>query len=160
MKCRFKGVGHVLLFVRDLDESREFYRQILGLEILEEDPDHGGVFMAVPGGSHVLDLFQSTEPLDDLCEPQKGLENQHRGVGLGHVAFPVESQDELRDAHSFLVENDVFIVALLDHESQQSVYFLDPNHHLLEFYWERPNSRDMFLRGRNDENPDFTFDES
>jgi len=37
-------IGHVLIAVHDLARSKEFYTRVLGLEILEEDPDHGGYF--------------------------------------------------------------------------------------------------------------------
>ena len=41
---RLKGIGHVLLRVLDLERSKKFYSDVLGFRVLEEDPEHGGVF--------------------------------------------------------------------------------------------------------------------
>src|SRR5262245_50692793 len=54
---RLKEIGHVLLRVLDLERSKKFYSEVLGFRVLEEDPEHGGTFMALPGQSHSIDLF-------------------------------------------------------------------------------------------------------
>jgi catechol 2,3-dioxygenase-like lactoylglutathione lyase family enzyme len=38
---RLKEIGHVLLRVLDLERSRRFYTEVLGFQVLEEDPEHG-----------------------------------------------------------------------------------------------------------------------
>jgi catechol 2,3-dioxygenase-like lactoylglutathione lyase family enzyme len=42
--------------VADVTRSREFYEKLLGFEVVEEDPGHGGVFMALEGLSHTYEL--------------------------------------------------------------------------------------------------------
>jgi len=37
---RLNGIGHVLLRVSDVERSRAFYSTILGLKVVEEDPEH------------------------------------------------------------------------------------------------------------------------
>ena len=42
------------------------------------------------------------------------------------------------------------IVRAVDHVSQKSIYFHDPDGNLLEIYNEVPKAREMFLQGRHD----------
>eukprot|EP01045_Picozoa_sp_COSAG04_P015925 COSAG04_NODE_1295_length_7328_cov_9.809241_3_plen_105_part_00 len=80
---------------------------------MEEDPDHGGCFMALPGDAHTLDVFQA----DDAGTS---------GGVLGHIAFKVGSYVGLREAHERLVSAGVG-ARLVDHVSQRSIYFADPD---------------------------------
>src|SRR5262249_32102434 len=110
---RLKEIGHVLLRVLDLERARKFY-ELLGFRVLEEDPEHGGTFMALEGQSHAIDLF----PVKDLEAAQR----QAPGVrGLGHIAFRVESEAALRDAYAALREHGVEIPRPVDHVSHKAI---------------------------------------
>jgi catechol 2,3-dioxygenase len=140
---RLKEIGHVLLRVLDLERSKKFYSEILGFHVLEEDPEHGGTFMALEGQSHAIDLFQVKDP--------EAAERQTPGVrGLGHIAFRVESEAALNEAYTTLQAHGVEITRAIDHVSQKSVYFHDPDGNTLEIYYERPDALEIFTRGRND----------
>jgi len=41
-----KRIGHVNFRVSDQERSKRFYTEVLGLEVAEEDPVHGGVFLS------------------------------------------------------------------------------------------------------------------
>jgi catechol-2,3-dioxygenase len=78
-------------------------------------------------------------------------ERQTPGVrGLGHIAFRVESEAALKDAYATLEEHAVPISRTIDHVSQKSVYFNDPDGNTLEIYYELPDALEIFARGRND----------
>jgi catechol-2,3-dioxygenase len=148
---RLKEIGHVLLRVLDLERSKKFYSEVLGFHVLEEDPAHGGTFMALPGQSHSIDLFQ--------VKDAASAERQTPGVrGLGHIAFRVESEDALKDAYATLREHGVEITRTIDHVSQKSVYFEDPDGNTLEIYYELPEALEMFARGREDRDVPLTLD--
>jgi catechol-2,3-dioxygenase len=78
-------------------------------------------------------------------------------LGVGHVAFPVGSAAALRQAYFELMDNQVPVLAAVDHESQESIYFCDPDGNVLEIYWERPDAREVFRRGRKDQDRLITF---
>ena len=148
---RLKEIGHVLLRVMDLERSKKFYSEVLGFHVLEEDPEHGGTFMALKGQSHAIDLFQ--------VKDAESAERQTPGVrGLGHIAFRVESEDALKDAYATLREHGVEISRTIDHVSQKSVYFNDPDGNTLEIYYELPDALEIFARGREDRDVSISLD--
>jgi catechol 2,3-dioxygenase-like lactoylglutathione lyase family enzyme len=149
---QLKRIGHVLLRVADLERSRRFYCAVLGFEVMEEDPEHGGLFMALDGHAHTLDLFPA--PDASTVAPRTGL-----GLGVHHVAFQVDTEAALREAHRSLKEHGVTITRAVDHVSQQSIYFHDPDGNLLEIYYELPNARALFLQGRGDRDQPLVFDD-
>ena len=145
---RLTKIGHVQVAVHDLARAKDFYTRVLGFEIVEEDPDHGGVFMTVGEGSHVVDLVAL--PGAEPPSVSQSLADLKPSPGFGHVAFPVESANALRRAWFELMDNGVRMLAAVDHESQESIYFCDPDGNVLEIYWERPGAREIFRRGRKD----------
>jgi len=148
---RLKEIGHVLLRVLDLERSKKFYSEVLGFHVLEEDPAHGGTFMALPGQSHAIDLFQVKDP--------EAARRQTPGVrGLGHIAFRVESEDALKDANATLRTHGVEITRTIDHVSQKSIYFNDPDGNTLEIYYELPDALEIFARGREDRDVAISLD--
>lgn len=146
---RLARLGHVALRVADVQRSREFYSKVLGFEVVEEDPEHGGVFMALEGLSHTIDLFASDTP---AVAPTPG------AVGVRHIAFLVDSEQALKDAHAWLRSHGVPIARALDHVSQKSIYFHDPDGNTLEIYYELPNALELFRQGRGDRDEPLTFD--
>jgi catechol-2,3-dioxygenase len=148
---RLKEIGHVLLRVLDLERSKKFYAEVLGFRVLEEDPEHGGTFMALEGQSHAIDLF----PVQDA----EAARQQAPGVrGLGHIAFRVESEAALREAYATLGEHGVEVTRTIDHVSQKSIYFNDPDGNTLEIYYERPDALQIFAQGRNDRDVPLVLD--
>jgi len=146
---RLTKIGHVQIAVHDLARSRDFYTRVLGFEILEEDPEHGGVFMTIGEGTHVVDLVP--HPGAEPPRVPQSIAELKPSLGFGHVAFPVESARDLRRAWFDLIDNQVRVLAAVDHESQESIYFCDPDGNVLEIYWERPDAREIFRRGRKDQ---------
>ena len=78
--------------------------------------------------------------------------------GLGHIAFRVESEEALREAYATLQEHGVAITRSIDHVSQKSVYFHDPDGNTIEIYYELPDALESFARGRNDRDVPLVLD--
>ena len=147
-------LGHVLIAVRDLERSKDSYTRILGFKVLEQDPEHGGVFLSIGGHGNTLDLFPCTKA-DALASEQDpaGM----NGLGVRHTAFAVATEDDLRDAYFALQAEGIPILRAMDHVSQKSIYFHDPDKNLLEIVWERPDALEIFAKGRGDEDKPLVF---
>jgi hypothetical protein len=52
----------------------------------------------------------------------------------------------------------VEILRSIDHVSQKSIYFHDPDNNLLEIVWERADALEIFARGRGDQDQPITFE--
>ena len=141
---KLAGIGHVLLRVADEEALKHFYRDVLGFQIAEQDPEHGGVFMTLGDGFHTLDITQHPSPHDAVRPPSGQL-------GLVHIAFKVRSYAALRDAYTHLLKHRVELQRAVDHVCQRSVYFTDPDGNGLEIYYEMPRALKLFPNGRGDE---------
>jgi catechol 2,3-dioxygenase-like lactoylglutathione lyase family enzyme len=152
---KLQRLGHVAIAVRDVERSKDFYGRILGFKLLEQDPDHGGVFMSLGGLGNTLDLFQCPDP--DAAGASEADPTRMNRLGVRHTAFAVETERDLEDAYHALQREGVEILRALDHQSQKSIYFHDPDGNLLEIVWERPDALEIFARGRKDEDRPFSF---
>ena len=142
---RLKRVGHVALMVANEDRSRAFYREVMGFDVSEQDPEHGGTFMTLGDNFHTIDVFPHPEP-QNATMPKSGQ------VGLFHIAFEVGSYADLRDAYCSLQNHNVAISHCTDHVSQRSIYFSDPDGNRLEIYYEVPDALERYKdTGRGDE---------
>jgi catechol 2,3-dioxygenase len=117
-------VGHVVLYVSDIDRSIAFYRDKLGMELVRNEPGFGA-FMSFGVQHHDIALFQARGP-------GVGAEG---GVGLAHVALLADGGlAEVKALHDRLEAAGVFIEERTDHGMTQSVYFRDPDNNRLEIY--------------------------
>lgn len=154
-----KRIGHVLLHVADIERAKAFYCGILGFTLREQDPDHGGAFLGLEHSSHTIDLMQAGDSRQSAHQNNGSDDLSARGAPrLGHIAFQVDTEEALRNCYFELKDRGVEVLRLMDHVSQKSIYFRDPDGNMLEIYYELPNALGLFLRGRGDQDKPFTFD--
>jgi catechol 2,3-dioxygenase len=123
-------IGHVVIKVRDLERSRRFYTEVLGLELMKQLPEVKMVFLA----SNRRDHHELA-----LAEVGQGAGAPHpNDIGLSHFAFRLKNMEDLRDAYRELKEHDVPISFTVNHGVTRSVYFLDPDGYQLEVYVDNP----------------------
>jgi catechol 2,3-dioxygenase len=131
MTHRPKYLGHVNLYVRDADASRQWYEDVLGLHTYHHRPGRAAFMSADLNQSHEVALIQ--------LGPDAPL--QQRGqVGLNHLAFRMESLEDLKDAYARLKEKAVRIDHISDHGISLGIYFHDPDGNGLEVYYELPRA--------------------
>src|SRR5918992_606184 len=94
---KLQRIGHILIYVRHVERSKAFYTNILGFKVLEQDPAHGGVFLSLGEYGNTLDIFPSSNP-DAYPQPKPGL-SRREGLGVGHIAFAVETEEEFTTAY-------------------------------------------------------------
>jgi catechol 2,3-dioxygenase-like lactoylglutathione lyase family enzyme len=116
------------LYVDDLDRAGRFYEEVLGLAGLTRDSRFRAYDV---GGQSVLLLFQRGATLETVHMPG-GTIPPHDGHGPLHMAFAVGA-DALAQWEQRLGERGVEIEGRTRwSRGGQSIYFRDPDGHLLE----------------------------
>ena len=115
--------------VRDLDRAEDFYTRILGLTVTQKFEGHAVFMSANTELSHEL-----------LIVPAKDDAPENQATGLVHMAWQMESFEDLRKLHQHLKDNDIPIIGIGDHGLSLGVYFRDHDDHELEAYYELPRS--------------------
>ncbi len=123
---RAERIAHAVIKVRDLEKSRKFYTEILGMDVMNHSPEIGILFLSNNRRDH-----------HELALLQIGPQAQTapaNSIGLLHIAFRLRNEAELRAAYKELKENQVPIAFTVNHGITKSVYFYDPDGHELELY--------------------------
>ena len=127
-----KRLGHLVLRVRELDRSEQFYTGILGLDVTERVPGRM-VFMSASGdSSHELALMAIGESAPGP-DPAR--------VGLYHFAWEMGSFEDLQAMYSKLQQEDVGIAGIGDHGVSIGVYLFDPDGNEIEVFYELPRDQ-------------------
>jgi catechol 2,3-dioxygenase-like lactoylglutathione lyase family enzyme len=116
------------LYVDDMDRATGFYRDVLGLRVL----DASTRLVAMDAGSStLLLLFRRGATLDGAATPG-GWIPPHNGEGPAHVAFAVDAAD-LPSWETRLADHGIAIESRVRwNRGGQSVYFRDPDRHSVE----------------------------
>ena len=124
MKANY--LGHVVFYVRDLEKSLAFYRDLLGFK--EIGRVFGGAASALTSGRthHELLLIQVGDAPGPLQGKRRGL--YHIGIKVG------DSLAELRAAKKDLEQAGIAIDGMSDHTVSQSLYLRDPDGNEVELY--------------------------
>ena len=132
-----KGICHFGLSVADLDESVQFYTEVLGLELSERREKDA--FLQI-GTDDVLALIQypgGAERFEAEMRPKNwGKIFTHFGLAAESVEAVFKFQDYLR-AHGVKVVKEAY-----ERWDGASLYFLDPNGYTLEFIYFTPGERE------------------
>jgi catechol 2,3-dioxygenase-like lactoylglutathione lyase family enzyme len=125
---RIGKIGHIALYVSDIERSAKFYTQVLGFSISDVYDDGrmagGAVFLRLNADHHGVARFKASD-----ANPA--------GAGLHYTAFEVATLDEVFRAREHLRSHGVPI----DFDGRRragvqiAVEFRDPDGHRLEIYW-------------------------
>ena len=137
---------HYAYKARDAEETRHFYEDILGLplyHIIQSDyvPSTGEYcpythcFFRLQDGSFIafFDLGDDVKP-----EP-----SPNTPLWVNHIAFRVNTVQELEDTKARLQAHGVEVLGVTDHHIFKSIYFFDPNGIRLELAAQVANEEQM-----------------
>ena len=126
-------LNHAVLYVRDVERSVAFYRDVLGFEpIAGMAGITGAAFLRAPGSTndHDLGLFQVGEAAGPSLAGRAT-------VGLYHLAWEVDTLDELERLAQRLSGAGA-LVGASDHGTTKSLYAADPDGLEFEVAWVVP----------------------
>lgn len=137
---RINGVHHLAISTADIKAQIEFFSDVLGAELVALFWMHG-----VPGGWHGfcrLNDFCSVAfvQLEGNGDIDAEIGRTHAGSGAGrsapgtmqHVAFNVDSHDELMAIRDRIRSRGVNVIGHIDHGMCESIYFAGPEGLVLE----------------------------
>ncbi len=130
MKAQY--LGHVVFYVKNLEQSLAFYRDLLGFQ--EVGRIFNGAAAALTSGRthHELLLIQ----VGDAPGPPSGTRR-----GLYHIGIKIgDGLEALRHAKRELDEAGVSIDGMSDHTVSQSLYLRDPDGNEVELYVDADES--------------------
>ncbi len=119
MSFRVDRIDHVELFVSDLESAAAWYRQVLGLEEIRRWDPHP---VMIGRGGSMLALFQDAG------------DGESRAPSLGNfrrVAWLTDGPG-FEAAQEHLKGLSIAFDGPIDHDGSFSIYFSDPDGHLLE----------------------------
>jgi catechol 2,3-dioxygenase len=117
-------MGPVHLTVSDLERSLDYYRRVVGLDVLEQ-------------GSGRAALGADSTELLGLVE-QPGAQPSDGYTGLFHFALLVPDRPSLARWMAHAVRDRVPLTGLSDHYVSEAIYLRDPDRHGIEIYADRP----------------------
>ena len=123
-------LNHAVLFVADLKRAERFYTEIFGMVVAAREPRANAAFLRLPrsGNHHDLGLF-GVGP--------SGPPKRRGGIGLYHLAWQLDTIEELAQAKQALVEAGAY-TGDSSHGATKSVYGADPDGNEFEIMWMLP----------------------
>jgi catechol-2,3-dioxygenase len=124
-------LNHAVLFVSDLERSVTFYEQAFGMTVMAREPRANAAFLRLPrsGNHHDLGLFGVG------AQPRR----PRGALGLYHLAWQVDTVDELEQARTTLLALDAY-TGESSHGATKSIYGHDPDGNEFEVMWMLPQA--------------------
>ncbi len=131
MAIRVHELGHIVLYVRNVIRSSEFYEKVLGWERLSSSADLPVALFSSGRTHHELLLIE-------VGEAAGRVRGGYR-TGLYHFGLKVgDSDDELREVARVLRKNGIEVAGATDHNVTHSLYIEDPDGNEIELYIDVP----------------------
>lgn len=125
-------IGHVHLKVSNLQNSLNFYCELLGFELISRFEDEVA-FISAGGYHHHIALntwYSKNMPPSTVRAP-----------GLFHTAILYPSRKDLAFIYQRLVHANFPLTGVADHGVSEALYLSDPDDNGIELYWDKPRSQ-------------------
>ena len=122
MTAKVTGLGHVGIYVHDLELMKEFYGTFMGMTLTKVGP---------------AGAFYSADP--DNCDHEIALVNGRASLEDPHlinqISMRVNSLNDLRDFKKRIIERGYQLNRIVTHASAIGCYFQDPEGNQTEVFW-------------------------
>ena len=115
-------IDHVAILVRDIDASVKWYKETLGLDHYFKG-EWDGVPTMIGKGQTCIALFKTSSG-----NPNPAPDNNT--IKMLHLAFKADKGNFLKAQQELTAKNINF--SFQDHEIARSIYFKDPDGHMIE----------------------------
>jgi len=118
------SLGHLGFYVRDIERSVAFYRDVLGLTVSDRSP-RGAVFMTSQDRSvehHELYLAPGRNDVGQVNVLQQ-------------ISFRCPTLKDVKDFYQLFIDKNVPINRVVSHGNTVSIYASDPDGNSVEVYW-------------------------
>ncbi|MGB8862129.1 MAG: VOC family protein [Ilumatobacteraceae bacterium] len=132
---RIERLSHVGIYVTDIDASRAFFEDVVGLQVTDEKPDGTMVFMSSdPEREHHELLLAAGRDTDPSSKT------------LQQISFRVETLDDLVEYLERFEQHGIELDMIVSHGNAIGIYFFDPDHNRIEVFWDTGmKARQVFL---------------
>lgn len=122
-----KKIHHVAIIASDYQKSKQFYAEVLGLEIIRENyrSERDSYKLDLKLGDSEIELFSFPEPSKRPTQPE--------AVGLRHLCFYVDNFDEtIQELNQKGIETEP--VRVDEYTGGRFTFFRDPDELPLELH--------------------------
>ena len=137
-----RGVNHLVVNVRDIDESHRFWTELLGFRHVgtaRRARDDGGPPTRFYSGLKDGQLHHHDIALHQ--QPALAPGDAARAQSLDHIAIEYASEEAWRAQIRFLVDHGVALHRLIERGATHSIHLTDPNGIAVELVFELPRAQ-------------------
>ena len=119
---KVSSLGHVAIFVEDMDKMLGFYTNVIGLTITDGgEPGARGVFLSAQPETEHHEFVLAVDP--------------GRHSNAQQISWTVDSLDELRELYRAIRDFGCEFTRIVSHGIAFGCYFQDPEDNNVEVYW-------------------------
>jgi catechol 2,3-dioxygenase-like lactoylglutathione lyase family enzyme len=122
--ARVLGLGHLGIYVQDLDRMVAHYRDFLGMTVTKQNWDAGMVFLSAEP--------QAADHEIALMRGRPSAEDPHL---INQISMRVASLTDVKDFYHRIKEQGYRIQRVVSHASAVGCYFYDPEENVNEVFW-------------------------
>lgn len=119
--AKLSGLGHVGLYVRDVSPMLDFYTDVLGMTVTDQDREAGAVYLSSrPTQRHHEVVF---------------IQSADEKTQAGQVSFHVATLRDLLELYRKIKDRGCTFDRVVNHGIAFGAYFRDPENNRVEIYW-------------------------
>jgi catechol-2,3-dioxygenase len=122
--ARVTGLGHIGIYVRNLEQMVAFYRDVMGMQVTKQNWRAGAVFLSA-----------DPEAVDHEIALMRGRPEGEEPHLINQISLRVATLDDLRTFYRRLVAAGYRIDTVANHGSAIGCYFFDPEGNRTEVFW-------------------------